>query len=65
MPTDFDIKFDKSVKVAQKLTPANLTKVSTWRNYCGAKFDKTVKYYFLHGNKNNYEIYLFINRSNK
>ena len=61
MPTGFGVHFDKSVKVARKLTPTNLTKVSKWRNCCGAEFDKTVKYHFLYGNKNNHEIFfLFI-----
>ena len=65
MPTDFNVKFDKSVKVARKLTPTSLTKVSNWENCCGAEFDKTVKYYFLYGNKNYYEIFLYIYKFNK
>jgi hypothetical protein len=51
MPTDFNIKFDKIVKMAQKLVRTDLTKVSKWKNCYSAKFDKSVKYHFLYGNK--------------
>ena len=65
MPTGFNVKFDKSVKVARKLTPTNLTKVSNWKNCCGAEFDKTVKYHFLYGNKIFIKyFYLYINTIN-